>query len=335
MPPPGGSTLVLLKLAAAAFTLAVATIGVSLPWILRQKISRVARALSLGNMLSAGVMVGGGLLHLLPEAVENFDEQTDARFPFVYLAFALGVLLPLFVESLLDGSGHGHVHSSTQHLLVGERIRSETADLAETERRQAWPASETELHAHPARDRNGSCETIAPDSATSEVTSDLVELDEVAHLSQLPVMSAVVLQMALSFHSLLEGLGQGAAPNAQSVAEVLLLITMHKGLIAFALGSALLHALLPARLTLVLCAVFVLATPLGVCVGIALSGGDDGGELGAWSHLLLAMAGGTFLYVALCEVVPRELSGGRAPRLMQLTLMMLGFVAMAVLAVWL
>lgn len=315
-----GDALVLLKLAAAAFTLAVAIIGVSLPWILRQKISHVARALSLGNMLSAGVMVGGGILHLLPDAVENFG---DAEFPFAHLAFALGVLLPLFVESLLDGSGHGHMHSSAQHLLVGERIRSETADL-----------TQMELHAHPAsggRDRSGSCETAdgTPDSVAA---SDVTELDEVAHLSQLPVMSAVVLQVALSFHSLLEGLGQGAAPNAQSAAEVLLLITLHKGLIAFALGSALLHALLPARMTLAFCAVFVLATPLGVLVGLGFSGD---GELGAWSHLLLAMAGGTFVYVALCEVVPRELSGGRAPRLLQLSLMMGGFVAMAILAVWL
>ena len=64
----------LLKLAIAAFTLVVAIVGVSLPWVLRREISRVVRALSLGNMLSAGTMVGArGLLHLLPEAVENFE----------------------------------------------------------------------------------------------------------------------------------------------------------------------------------------------------------------------------------------------------------------------
>lgn len=320
--PSSGDTLVLLKLAAAAFTLAVAIIGISLPWILRQKVSRAARALSLGNMLSAGVMVGGGLLHLLPEAVENFEEQSGADFPFAYLAFALGVLLPLFVESLLDGSGHGHSHSSAQHLLVGERQRSETLDL-----------TEMELHTHPVGAAGVVLhEGCRSESTPSDVATDVAEVDELAHLSQLPVMSVVVLQVALSFHSLLEGLGQGTAPNAQSAAKVLLLTTMHKGLIAFALGSALLHARLPARLTLALCAVFVLATPLGVGVGLALSGA---GELGAWPHLLLATAGGTFVYVALCEVVPRELAGGRAPRLAQLAVMMAGFVAMAVLAVWL
>jgi len=34
--------------------------------------------------------------------------------------------------------------------------------------------------------------------------------------------------VALSFHSLLEGLGQGAAPTAGSAAQMLLLITLHK-----------------------------------------------------------------------------------------------------------
>ena len=102
-------------------------------------------------------------------------------------------------------------------------------------------------------------------------------------------MSVLVLQVALSFHSLLEGLGQGAAPTAGSAAQMLLLITFHKGLTAFALGSSLHHAslscglaltltltltLTPTRtrtltlpltrcgLTTSLAAVFVLATPL-------------------------------------------------------------------------
>ena len=110
----------------------------------------------------------------------------------------------------------------------------------------------------------------------------------------------LVLQLALACHSLLEGLGQGAAPTPASAAQMLLLITLHKGLTAFALGCALHHATLAPSLTVLLAASFALATPVGILAGAAISVS----QMGAWSHLLMAAAAGTFVYVALCEVMP-------------------------------
>ena len=72
------------------------------------------RLLSLGNMLSVGVMLGGGLLHLLPEAVEGAKEES---FPFPYLAFSLGLLLPLCIEQLL------HAQQHCQRVRVRVRVR--------------------------------------------------------------------------------------------------------------------------------------------------------------------------------------------------------------------
>ena len=107
-------------------------------------------------------------------------------------------------------------------------------------------------------------------------------------------------------------------------------MTLHQGLTAFALGSSLHHASLSCGLTTLLAAVFVLATPLGILVGAALSTSD----LGAWSHLVMAAAAGTFVYVALCEVMPRELQSKRAPRGAQLASMLAGYAMMAVLKIW-
>ena len=55
---------------------------------------------------------------------------------------------------------------------------------------------------------------------------------------------------------------------------------------------------------------------------------------GSWSHLVMAAAAGTFVYVALCEVMPRELQSRRAPRGAQLASMAAGYAAMAVMAIW-
>ena len=58
------------------------------------------------------------------------------------------------------------------------------------------------------------------------------------------------------------------------------------------------------------------ATGAGVVLGTALATGD----LGNWSHFLIALSAGTFVYVALCEIMPRELQARRgASRLAQVT----------------
>ena len=50
---------------------------------------------------------------------------------------------------------------------------------------------------------------------------------------------------------------------------------------------------------MLLAASFALATPVGILLGAAISVS----QMGAWSHLLMAAAAGTFVYVALCEVI--------------------------------
>ena len=81
---------------------------------------------------------------------------------------------------------------------------------------------------------------------------------------------------------------------------------------------------------MLLAASFAIATPVGILVGAAISVS----QMGAWSHLLMAAAAGTFIYVALCEVMPRELQSTRAARGAQLAALIAGFAMMAVLKIW-
>ena len=59
--------LTLFQILAAAVCLAVALVGLAMPALLRHS----ASALSIGNCLAAGCILGGGLLHLLPDAANR------------------------------------------------------------------------------------------------------------------------------------------------------------------------------------------------------------------------------------------------------------------------
>lgn len=131
-------------------------------------------------------------------------------------------------------------------------------------------------------------------------------------------LRALVLLTALSVHTLFEGLALGLMQKPESLAQLLLAVLLHKFLMAFTLGVRLVQTrpLLPARRALSAAAAFAFTMPLGVSLGVLLSAtGDTGSEGGGAAQsvpLLLAegalqgLAGGTFLFVAFCEMLPAE-----------------------------
>lgn len=75
---------------------------------------------------------------------------------------------------------------------------------------------------------------------------------------------------------------------------------------------------------------FAVATPLGIGIGYAFSNIGNGSVSAAMS----ALASGTFLYVALNEVIPKELEHPDGHRLLKVVALLIGFGLMSLLAVW-
>ena len=123
-----------------------------------------------------------------------------------------------------------------------------------------------------------------------------------------------------------------AAESHDDTLSLLLLIALHKGLAAFALGMSFLGAGLGRRATVVLGGTFALATPIGVAFGVLLR---SSAENSTPSAVCVAAAAGSFVYVALVEVLPRELAHRAARRRTQLAALLTGFAIFAALAVWL
>ena len=94
-------SLLAFQLTSAALTFVIGFVGALLPYYISASGSRTAaQRLSLGQTLSAGVMLGGGLLHLLPDAAETLNEMSE--YPYATLCFSLGLLLPLYAEKGLQ-----------------------------------------------------------------------------------------------------------------------------------------------------------------------------------------------------------------------------------------
>ena len=328
--------LTLFQMLAAAVCLAVALIGLGLPALLRHS----ASALSIGNCLAAGCILGGGLLHLLPDAAESLAD-VGGDYPTGHLVFSLGLLLPIVIEQL--AASYVASHRQRRPLLrtstAPQRASYEAPAAAEAPCEHDHGHAEAHGQAHAHGEGGDCCEHEhehghGHDHRDSSENSDAPPHDhhDVTGGGRLPLSSAMVLLLALSFHSFLEGLGMGSAESHDDTLSLLLLIALHKGLAAFALGMSFFGAGLGRRATVVLGGTFALATPIGVAFGVLLR---SSAENSTPSAVCVAAAAGSFVYVALVEVLPRELAHRAARRRTLLAALLTGFAIFAALAVWL
>ena len=119
-------------------------------------------------------------------------------------------------------------------------------------------------------------------------------------------LASLMLFLALSLHSILEGVAIGIVPKAEMVVSTSAAILAHKAFAGYALGSTLITAeSLDTRKHLYLGMIFSMTTPLGVLLGMALLDDFNGDSLAV--GVVQAMVAGTFLYVSIVEVGTKEL----------------------------
>lgn len=113
---------------------------------------------------------------------------------------------------------------------------------------------------------------------------------------------AYIMMLALSVHSVFEGIVIGIAPDFQNAAMVSFCVLAHKWAAAFAIGTAFATANVPERKIYGYVSIFALSTPVGIVLGILISSIQGGAFLGCTN----AIAAGTLLYIAMSEIIPEE-----------------------------
>lgn len=67
---------------------------------------------------SGGLFLAVGLVHLLPEAVDNFEEtfdDNDEHFPYANVIAIASFALILFIEKVITDHHHDHGHEHDDH----------------------------------------------------------------------------------------------------------------------------------------------------------------------------------------------------------------------------
>ncbi|KAK8729291.1 hypothetical protein OTU49_008746, partial [Cherax quadricarinatus] len=150
----------------------------------------------------------------------------------------------------------------------------------------------------------------------------------------LSLMRAIVVVVALSVHSIMEGLALGLVFKPSDVWLLFAALSSHKLIIGFCMGMEMLEARASYMSFFLSMIIFSLASPLGGLVGtLVVSMTTNTTAAGILVPTVLqGLSAGTILYVTFCEVLERERAKPQDPFLKMWTLVA-GFLFMAALQV--
>lgn len=278
----------------------VGAVGIASPSFLKGE--GCSSVLHFGVLFSAGVLLAGGLVHLLPDAQESFRGST---FPWASFICGLGFLLILAIDAAV-----GAVTAAVEE----EELPSSASD-DDVENPKCTQST-----------------ALLERDCSKRRYIVLGEEEKTAVLIKSKFALGVVLLVALSVHSFLAGLGMGA--DQSHILSIFFAIVAHKGLAGFSLGAAFVKAHLDLWRFVLVGFIFSVSTPCGIAVGAAVAQSCEGPILG----VLKALAAGTFLYVAVAELMVKELAEHKVKGswlvAARVLVLVAGFVFMSVLAIW-
>jgi len=151
-----------------------------------------------------------------------------------------------------------------------------------------------------------------------------------SHPAQESSLRVYILILALSLHSVFEGVALGLITDVDRLAQIAGAIVIHKSIIAFSLSVNLVQHEMETRTIFKSAILFSIMGPIGIGIGIAVLRNATQLSSSLSSGILQGIANGTFLFVTFFEIFQRELEAN-GNRLLKVLFMISGYSVVTVL----
>ena len=255
--------------------------------------------LSLSNSFSAGIFLGLGFFHILPEAAEILHKKTE--FPLAYVCCFLSYSLNLFVEKVAfsnsheifhRGHEHEHEHEKNKNINNNEGKDSDMDIIENKEEKQILDIKINQINNPTSKN------ILVP------INSNIKHISENSVSKSTPKNSFIsyLLLFALGFHGLFEGISLGIQKTTKGALFLLIAISLHKWAASLTLGISFVRSNVSKNEFVINILIFSCFTPVGIIIGMALTSFSNDYIAG----IFLSISVGTFIYIACSEVVIDE-----------------------------
>jgi len=330
------------------FTLFIATFVVSMLPLIAFKLSshrcvaschrRRCRAIvSALSCFAAGVFIGVCLLDLFPEVESKItdvlaDVKITSQFPLPEFVVVVGFLLLLFVEQfVLTWKAQMSSREDLAALINDfDSLVSSYSSIGPPNLPAEVPglsfSSNDRLPASLSSNISAMNNAIREEEEEEDANTEQVYSDPSSH----SLVRSLVLIIALSLHSLFEGLAIGLQPTFDDTMQLFVALALHKCILALSLGLNMVQSKLSTRAVVISSVIFSLASPLGTAIGTTIVDmWSNGTAANATIGALQGIACGTFLYIIFFEILPHEFMKKRArmypDRMLKVLFLVIGF----------
>jgi len=269
--------------------------------------------LSFASCFAGGVFIAACLLDLLPDVEENIQEvleqikttyHVDFDYPLAQFIICLGFFFILTIEQTVLYFQESYMASEERQPLLSRSRQNTETDYRALQREESITGlSDQAHHAHDGHHDH----------------------DHISHgVFQHSSLRSILLLLALSFHSVFEGLAIGLQDVSSNLISIFIAVIVHKAVMAFSLGLNIAQSEMSVKSFLISNLIFSLASPVGLCIGILITDLPSSLPQNIANSCLQGISGGTFLYITFFEVLPHELNVP-TNRLWKVLFVILGF----------
>lgn len=266
--------------------------------------------ISFSSCFAGGVFIAACLLDLLPDVEEKISQvleeikdqyNVDLDYPVAQFIMVFGFFLILTIEQSV-------LHFQEQWMQEEERepllSRSRQASIG------SYHSSHSHQHSSHHHHQSGSQDAMTGVSNQAHHSHDgHHNHSHIGHGAfQHSSLRSVMLLLALSFHSVFEGIAIGLQDNSAQLISIFIAVIVHKAVMAFSLGLNIAQSDLSVKSFVISNIMFSIASPIGVGIGIAVADLPSSLPQDICNGFLQGIAGGTFLYITFFEVLPHELN---------------------------
>lgn len=239
---------------------------------------------TIGKNFAGGIFLGIAFLDLLPECYSLLSPSLSG------IIIISSYFFMLYIEKVAF-TDHSLVSHGSKHADLGCHHESNHSDEEESKLKHIL-STRARLYSHLSEGDGEKCSMICLDSINSPLLS--------AHSKHSSIVSPIFLALALSIHSIIEGIALGLQNNNSDFLKLGIPIFIHKVPEAIIVGITLVQT--ESKLKIPLSAIYISATPIGILAGALLSV-----ELNeTLEGTFLSICVGTFLYVSASEIFVEE-----------------------------
>ncbi|XP_072173259.1 zinc transporter ZIP3-like [Diadema setosum] len=295
---------------------------------------------NLCNCLAGGVFMGTCFLGLLPSARRKFEDvfersnyQTD--YPVCEAVVIAGFFLILVLEQVMTAfqqKVHTVEYVQLQQLEADLDLSQESSDHDGT--MDVEDDDEYVILQSPSQNQlnGGARGDSSYDVHISNHSHDHQGgHSHFANLDSSNFLHSLILLLALSVHSVFEGMALGLQEDIKQIVYLLVAMVAHESLAAFALGASLLKSKTRLCAFVTFSVIFSSMIPVGTAIGVGIQA-TPSFATDVCSAIMQALAAGIFIYVTFFEILSHEFENGNH-RGLKLTCAIAGFTALALLEV--